>query len=77
MVSECIYFVGCRTVEQLSPDSRGIILIQVKNSAPCRMFEMPVQTIIAMPLGRAGLELWLEHCTSGGVTKHASETRKC
>jgi hypothetical protein len=40
MVSEDIYFVGRRTVEQPPPRSRGIILIQVKNSAPRRMFEM-------------------------------------
>jgi len=40
MVSEDIYFVGCRTVEQPSPRDRSIILIQVKDSAPRRMFEM-------------------------------------
>jgi hypothetical protein len=32
VVSEDTYFVGCRTVEQLPPCSRRIILIQVENS---------------------------------------------
>lgn len=40
VVSEDVHFVGCRTAEQTPPRSRGILLIQVENSAPCRMAVM-------------------------------------